>query len=122
MSELVEGIVITGGSYVIMAAANIGASKGKGLIVDPNIHLPFEQIPNQHQDISLDQHYFFNRKASLYKYSMAYIVMPGGFGTLDELFGITNLVQTKRKRQCPLSCVIQILGKFLFEWVQTKPV
>jgi len=114
--------VITGGGHGIMAAANIGASKGEGLSVGLNIHLPFEQIPNQHQDISLDHRYFFTRKAMFVKHSMAYIVMPGGFGTLDELFDITTLVQTKKKRPMPIILFNTNFWEFLVEWVQTKLV
>uniref|UniRef100_UPI000E6582F2 LOG family protein n=1 Tax=Facilibium subflavum TaxID=2219058 RepID=UPI000E6582F2 len=112
--------VITGGGHGIMAAGNIGASKGEGLSVGLNIHLPFEQIPNQHQDISLDYRYFFTRKAMFVKHSIAYVVMPGGFGTLDELFDITTLVQTKKKRNMPIILFNKGFWGGLIEWINTK--
>ncbi len=114
--------IITGGGHGIMAAGNIGASKGEGLSIGLNIHLPFEQVPNQHQDISLHYRYFFTRKAMFVKHSMAYIGMPGGFGTLDELFDIATLVQTKKKRHMPIILFNTSFWGGLVEWIKTKLV
>ncbi|WP_116964451.1 TIGR00730 family Rossman fold protein [Fastidiosibacter lacustris] len=112
--------IITGGGHGIMAAGNIGASRGEGVSIGLNIQLPFEQIPNQHQDISLHYRYFFTRKAMFVKHSMAYISMPGGFGTLDELFDIATLVQTKKKRHMPIILFNTRFWKGLLDWVNTK--
>ncbi len=114
--------IITGGGHGIMAAGNIGASKGKGLSVGLNINLPFEQTPNQHQDISLNYRYFFTRKATFVKHSLAYVVMPGGFGTLDELFDIATLVQTKKKPHMPIILFDSSFWKGLIEWIKTRLV
>ena len=114
--------IITGGGHGIMEAANIGASRENGLSIGLNIHLPFEQIPNQHQDISLDYRYFFTRKAMFVKHSIAYVVMPGGFGTLDELFDIAILVQTKKKPDMPIILFNSKFWSGLVEWVTTQLV
>lgn len=114
--------IMTGGGHGIMAAGNIGASKGAGLSIGLNIHLPFEQVPNQHQDIPLHYRYFFTRKAMFVKHSMAYVVMPGGFGTLDELFDIATLVQTKKKPYMPIILFSRKFWGPLVNWVKNSLV
>ena len=114
--------IITGGGPGIMEAANIGASEHGALSVGLNISLPFEQTPNPHQDISLHYRYFFTRKAMFVKHSIAYVVMPGGFGTLDELFDILTLVQTKKKREMPIILFGKSFWQPLMDWIQTELV
>ena len=110
--------ILTGGGHGVMASGNIGASKGQGLSIGLNINLPFEQVPNPHQDIELYYRYFFTRKAMFVKHSMAYVVMPGGFGTLDELFNIATLVQTRKKRPMPIVLFNKAFWSGLLDWVK----
>jgi uncharacterized protein (TIGR00730 family) len=112
--------VISGGGPGIMEAANKGAHGGKAPSVGLNIELPHEQHGNQWQDISLRFRHFFTRKVTFVKNSDAVIVMPGGFGTLDELAEVLTLIQTKKSRHVPIILVGSEFWEGLLEWFRTS--
>jgi uncharacterized protein (TIGR00730 family) len=112
--------VITGGGGGVMEAANKGALEAGGTSVGLNIRLPFEQKPNPYAGIRLEFKYFFTRKVMLVKYATAYIVMPGGFGTLDELFEAVTLIQTHRIKPHPIILVGTDYWSGLLEWVRQQ--
>lgn len=111
--------IITGGGPGIMEAGNRGAQAGGGKSIGLNIRLPQEQAPNRYQDISLDFRYFFVRKLMFIKYAMAFIIMPGGFGSFDELFEALTLIQTKRIKRFPLYLVDSKYWTPLVNWLST---
>lgn len=108
--------VVSGGGPGIMEAANKGAFAGRSPSVGLNIRLPHEQSGNPYQDITLTFQHFFARKVMFVKYAAAYVVMPGGFGTLDELLEILTLVQTGKSRQIPIVLVHTPFWSGLIDW------
>lgn len=112
--------VITGGGGGIMEAANKGATEAGGTSVGLNIQLPFEQKPNPYANVKIDFHYFFIRKVMFVKYALAYIIMPGGFGTLDELFESLTLIQTRRIKPLPVIMVGSAYWSGLIDWIKDQ--
>jgi uncharacterized protein (TIGR00730 family) len=112
--------VITGGGGGIMEAANKGAAEAGGTSVGLNIRLPFEQKPNPFATLQMEFNYFFIRKVMFIKYAAAYVVMPGGFGTLDELFEVMTLVQTQRIRPFPIILVGTQYWRGLLDWIHKQ--
>jgi len=110
--------VITGGGGGIMAAANKGASEAGGKSVGMNIQLPFEQKPNPYANINLHYKYFFIRKVMFVKYAVAYVILPGGFGTMDELFEALTLIQTKKIKSFPLILMGSEYWRGLVDWLK----
>jgi len=110
--------VLTGGGPGIMEAANKGAYAGKSLSVGLNIVLPHEQKANNFQDISLEFQHFFTRKVMFVKHALAYVVLPGGFGTLDELAEILTLVKTGKSRRIPILLVNSAFWRGLLDWMR----
>ncbi len=112
--------VVTGGGPGIMEAANRGCHAGKGTSVGLNIHLPQEQAPNPYQDVSLSFRYFFVRKLMFVKYAIAFVICPGGFGTMDELFEALTLVQTGKIRRFPIVLLGTDYWRGLLDWMRTR--
>ncbi len=108
--------VVSGGGPGIMAAANKGAFAGKSLSIGLNIMLPHEEASNPYQDLSLNFRHFFARKVMFVKHASAYVVLPGGFGTLDELAEILTLVQTGKTRKIPIILVNAAFWNGLLNW------
>ena len=110
--------VITGGGPGIMEAANRGAKEAGGQSVGLNIILPHEQQPNPHVTIQMDFHYFFARKMMFVKYANAFVVFPGGFGTMDEFFEALTLIQTNKVVHFPVYLVGSQYWKELISWMK----
>lgn len=116
--------IVTGGGPGIMEAGNKGAHRGKGISVGLNIELPMEQHDNPYidSDKSLDFDYFFVRKVMFVKYSQGFVVMPGGFGTMDELFEAITLIQTKKIGKFPIILVGTKYWSGLIDWIKNTLV
>ena len=114
--------VITGGGPGIMEAANKGAAEAGGLSIGCNIELPHEQGTNEYVNLAIDFRYFFVRKTMFVKYSKAFVVFPGGFGTLDELFESLTLIQTKKIERFPVVLYGTEYWSGLLDWVRATMV
>lgn len=110
--------VITGGGPGIMEAANKGAAEGKTQSVGLNIELPNEQKGNPYANVPIHFHYFFTRKVCFVKYSVGFVFMPGGFGTLDEFFEVITLIQTQRIPRYPMILFGKSYWKGLLKWIK----
>lgn len=114
--------IITGGGSGIMEAGNRGARDGAGLSIGCNIELPHEQQQNAYQDISLCFRYFFVRKMMFVKYSVGYVIFPGGFGTLDEIFNSLTLTQTGKVEHFPIVLYGSAFWRGLLDWARESLV
>jgi uncharacterized protein (TIGR00730 family) len=114
--------IITGGGPGIMEAGNKGAREGGAKSVGLNIVLPLEQEPNPYSNVKIDFQYFFVRKMMFVKYAQAYIGMPGGFGTMDEIFEALTLIQTRRIKPFPVILVGKKYWEGLLKWVRSELV
>ncbi|MCW3480092.1 TIGR00730 family Rossman fold protein [Neisseriaceae bacterium JH1-16] len=112
--------VISGGGPGVMEAANKGAYYGTSPSVGLNIVLPHEQKPNEYQDLSVKFNHFFPRKVMFVKHAIAYVVMPGGFGTLDEMFEALTLIQTGKSRKIPIILVHKPFWEGLITWFRDR--
>jgi uncharacterized protein (TIGR00730 family) len=110
--------VITGGGPGIMEAANKGAAAAGGQSVGMNIRLPYEQKPNPYANTVIEYKYFFIRKVMFVKYAVAYVILPGGFGTMDELFEALTLIQTKRIKGFPVIMMGSDYWQGLLDWLK----
>ncbi len=111
-------VIITGGGPGIMEAGNRGAAENNGLSVGLNIKLPREQVPNNYQNLSLEFRYFFARKMMFVKYSIGYVIFPGGFGTLDELFEAITLTQTEKIMHFPIVLYGYDYWNHMVDWIK----
>src|SRR2546427_4958093 len=124
--ELAKGLaknklaIITGGGPGLMEAANKGAALARGKSVGLNIELPHEQKGNRYANLPIHFHYFFSRKVCFVKYSIGFVFMPGGFGTLDEFFEVLTLVQTRRIPRFPLILFGSKYWKGLIQWIKAS--
>ena len=114
--------VISGGGPGLMEAANKGAYEGRSPSVGLNIQLPLEQQSNRYQDVSQNFHYFFARKVMFVKFATAYVVLPGGFGTLDEVMEALTLVQTGKTRKMPIILMHEPFWRGMLDWFRTTLV
>ncbi len=112
--------IITGGGPGIMEAANLGARRGGGRSIGLNIKLPFEHRPNRHIDTLVNFNYFFARKVMFIKYACAYVVFPGGYGTLDEAFEALTLVQTHKVDNFPVIMIGRAFWKGMVGWMSRE--
>jgi uncharacterized protein (TIGR00730 family) len=112
--------IITGGGPGIMEAANRGAADADGLSIGLNIDLPHEQEGNDYVNLPLDFRYFFVRKVMFMKYSMAFICLPGGFGSMDELFESMTLIQTRKIKPFPIILVGSSFWSGLVDWIREQ--
>ena len=110
--------IITGSGPGLMEAANKGAKRAKGTSIGLNIHIPSEQKPNKYIDLLLDFRYFFVRKVMFVKYAKAFVIMPGGYGTLDEFNKAINLIQTKRIPEFPVVLFGNNYWKGMLDWLR----
>lgn len=113
---------MTGGGPGIMEAVNKGAAEAGGQSVGMNIKLPLEQKPNPYANLQLDYKYFFIRKVMFVKYAMAYVIMPGGYGTMDEFFEALTLIQTKRVKSFPVILMGREYWQGLLDWLKDSMV
>jgi uncharacterized protein (TIGR00730 family) len=114
--------VITGGGPGVMEAANRGCREGGGLSVGCNIELPHEQGMNRYVDLGVEFRYFFARKVMFVKYADAFVILPGGFGTLDELFEALTLIQTRKVRHFPVILIGRTYWAGLLDWIRDSPL
>ena len=105
-----------------MEAANKGAAETGGKSVGMNIHLPFEQKPNPYANLQIDYKYFFIRKVMFVKYALAYVILPGGYGTMDEFFESLTLIQTKRVKSFPIILMGREYWQGLLDWLKNSMV
>ncbi len=112
--------VITGGGGGIMEAANRGAAEAGGTSIGLNIELPLEQVPNKYQNLPLHFRYFFCRKVMFLKYATGFVVLPGGYGTMDEYFESLTLIQTLRQASFPVVLMGSDFWQGLIDWMREK--
>lgn len=112
--------IITGGGPGIMEAGNRGARRAKGRSIGLNIQIPTEQKANEYIDTLLDYHYFFVRKVMFVKYAKAFVIMPGGYGTLDEFYEAINLIQTQRIPRFPVVLFGSSYWKGMIKWLREE--
>jgi uncharacterized protein (TIGR00730 family) len=114
--------IITGGGPGVMEAANLGATRGKGRSIGLNIKLPYEQKPNRHADTVVHFNYFFARKVMFVKYACAFVALPGGFGTLDEIFEALTLKQTRKIHDFPVILYGSSFWDGMVRWLHDQPL